>query len=140
MISSESEPLYAGCTSLAVSEDGKAIVGGSDGVVGVYSVAEKSVVSSFKAGAAVTDAIWRKDEAIVSTSSGAVLVSGDEATTYNSHAGAANALALHPCGDILASVGVDKSFVFYDLVGKKAVTQVYTNSGTHGNYPAQFFY
>lgn len=66
---------------------------------------------------------------MVSTSSGAVKVFGDNETTFTSHAGSANAVSLHPSGDILASVGVDKSFVFYDLPGGKAVTQVNTDSG-----------
>lgn len=57
---------------------------------------------------------------------------GNDEITFTSHAGSANGLALHPSGDILASVGVDKSFVFYDLVGGSSVTQVYTDSGTHG--------
>jgi pre-mRNA-processing factor 19 len=61
-------------------------------------------------------------------------VFGDNETTFTSHAGSANGLALHPSGDILASVGVDKSFVFYDLPGGKPVTQVYTDSGMKSPY------
>lgn len=129
-ITTASEPLYAGATSLAVDEAGQLIiVGGSEGVAGVYSIPENKVQRSFKAGSAVTDAVWYGSQPIVSTSSGAVKVFGDNEVTFTSHAGSANALALHPSGDILASVGVDKSFVFYDLPSGKAVTQVYTDSG-----------
>lgn len=91
------------------------------------------VQQSFKAGSAITGAVWFGARPVISTSSGAVMVFGDSEATFTSHAGSANALALHPCGDILASVGVDKSFVFYDLATGKAITQVYTDSGKEFN-------
>ncbi|PSS13121.1 hypothetical protein M430DRAFT_143775 [Amorphotheca resinae ATCC 22711] len=129
-VSSASEPLYPGSSSLAVDEAGQqVIVGGSDGVVGIYSIPENKVEQSFKAGSAITDAVWYGSQPVVSTSSGAVKVFGKDEVTFTSHAGSANGLALHPSGDILASVGVDKSFVFYDLTRGTAVTQVYTDSG-----------
>lgn len=84
-------------------------------------------------GGAVTDALWFDDKAVLATSSGAIKVfeNGQEVVAFTSHAGAANALAMHPSGEILASVGADKSFVFYDLVGAKPVTQVYTDCGLY---------
>jgi WD40 repeat protein len=113
-----------------VDEAGQLVVfGGSDGTAGVFSIADNKVKQTFKAGAAVTDAVWYGSQPVVSTSSGTVKVFGDRETTFTSHAGSANGLVLHPSGDILASVGVDKSFVFYDLQGGKAVTQIYTDSG-----------
>ena len=105
------------------------IVGGSDGVAGIFSISENKLQNSFKAGSAVTDAAWYGADAVISTASGAVKVFGNSETTFSSHAGSVNGLAMHPCGEILASVGVDKSFVFYDLVGGKAISQVYTDSG-----------
>lgn len=115
---------------MAVDEAGKlVIVGGSDGVAGIYSIDDNKLQESFKAGGAITDAAWYGAQPVVATSKGTVKVFGDNEITFTSHAGSANALALHPTGDILASVGVDKSFVFYDLPGGKAVTQVYTDSG-----------
>jgi pre-mRNA-processing factor 19 len=126
-----SESLYPGSTSLIADETGESvIVGGSDGVAGIFSISENKLQKSFKAGSAITDAVWYGTEPVVSTASGAVKTFGNGETTFTSHAGSANGLALHPSGDILASVGVDKSFVFYDLVGGRAVTQVYTDSGT----------
>jgi pre-mRNA-processing factor 19 len=130
-VASTSEELYSGATSLAVDGSGDlVIVGGTDGVAGIYSISEKKVQQSFKAGATVTDAVWYGEQPVVSTSAGAVKVFGDDEATFISHAGSANAIAMHPCGDLLASVGVDKSFVFYDLVKGKPVTQIYTDSGT----------
>jgi pre-mRNA-processing factor 19 len=126
-----SEPLYPGSTCIAADEAGSSvIVGGSDGVAGIFSIAENKLQKSFKAGSAITDAAWYGTDAVVSTSSGAVKVFGNSEISFTSHAGSSNGLAMHPCGDILASVGVDKSFVFYDLVAGKPVTQVYTDSGT----------
>lgn len=129
-IATASKPLYPGASALAVDEAGKlVIVGGSDGAAGVYSIANNKVQKSLKAGASVTDAVWYGSQPVISTSSGTVKVFGDEEITFTSHAGSANGLALHPSGEILASVGIDKSFVFYDLQAGKAVTQIYTNSG-----------
>jgi pre-mRNA-processing factor 19 len=84
-------------------------------------------------GGVITDAVWYGDKPVISTLSGAVKVfeEGQEVAAFTSHAGAANALAMHPSGEILASVGADKSFVFYDLVGAKPVTQVYADCGAY---------
>jgi pre-mRNA-processing factor 19 len=106
------------------------IVGGSDGVFGVYSIPENKVQQSFKAGGAITDAVWFGSNPVVSTSTGAVKIFGKSEIPFTAHAGSANAIALHPSGEFLASVGVDKSFVFYDLPGRRTVTQIYTDSGT----------
>ncbi|KEQ94491.1 hypothetical protein AUEXF2481DRAFT_5974 [Aureobasidium subglaciale EXF-2481] len=126
-----SEPLYPGGRSIAVNETGElALVGGSDGVVGVYSVSQGQVVQTLKCGGgSVTDAVWCGNKPIVALSTGAVKVfdNGAETASFDRHAGAANALALHPCGDILASVGVDKSYVLYDLQSLQPITQVSTD-------------
>lgn len=108
------------------------MVGGKNHA-GVYSVEENKVRETLEVGSPVTDAVWFGSSPVISTTSGAVKIfsGGDARTTFNSHAGSANRLALHPSGEILASVGVDKSFVFYDLPGGKAVTQVYTDSGMY---------
>lgn len=135
-VTSTSEALYPGGQFLTIDPSGEsAVVGGSDGVAGVFSLAENKLVHSMKVGGAVTDAVWYGSRAVVASTSGAVKVfdGSKEVSAFSSHAGAAKAIALHPCGDILASVGVDKSFVFYDLVGAKAVSQIYTDSGMPTN-------
>jgi len=131
---STSEPLYPGSNSLAVDASGEtAIVGGSDGVAGIYSLSEGKMLQALKVGGSVTDAVFFGSQPVVASSNGAIKIfdNGKEAAVFTSHAGAATALALHPSGEILASVGVDKSFVFYDLLGAKAVTQVYTECGVY---------
>jgi pre-mRNA-processing factor 19 len=128
-----SEPLYPGGSVLAVHETGDVVlVGGSDGVAGIYSLSENKLVSSLKAGpGAVTGGVWAGSRAIVSTSAGGVKVfeSGQEVASFSVHAGSANAVALHPSGSILASVGEDKTYILYDLESNKVLTQVESDSG-----------
>lgn len=58
---------------------------------------------------------------------------GNQVASLTEHAGAATALSLHPSGEILASVGTDKSIVFYDLVGQKRAARSYTDAGKFHN-------
>lgn len=58
-----------------------------------------------------------------------MLENGSEIASFSDHAGPATGLAMHPSKEILASVGSDKSFVFYDLANLQRATRVYTNSG-----------
>ncbi|RDW94838.1 hypothetical protein BP5796_00601 [Coleophoma crateriformis] len=128
-VTTTSDPLFPGASAVALDSAGElALFGGKDGVAGVYSIAENKVQQSFQVGSAVTDAVWFGSQPIVSSASGAVKIFGENEVTFTSHAGAANALSMHPSGEILASVGVDKSLVFYDLVAAKAVNQIYTSS------------
>lgn len=86
---------------------------------------------ALKAGGAVTATTWWGSRQIVATSTGAVKVfeNGAEIAELGSHAGAATSLAMQPTGDILASTGVDKSFIFYDLITMKVASHIYTDSG-----------
>ena len=82
-------------------------------------------------GASVTNTLWAGNKAIVSTSAGLVKVfeNGLETSSFSGHAGEVTALALHPSGEILASVGVDKSYIFYDLTSSVQALQISTDSG-----------
>ncbi len=108
-----------------------ALAGGSEGLAGVYSLAQHQVLHAFKGGAAITDALWSSSTALVGTAAGCVKLfdKATETASFSAHSGEVSALALHPSGEILASVGVDKSYVFYDLVSSLPITQVYTDSG-----------
>lgn len=124
-----SEPLYSNTNFLAVNDSTQlAIIGGTEGVVGIFSIAEKKIQQSMEVGNPITDGIWFAEHPVISTSSGLVKVLGLDELSFSLHNGSANHLALHPCGDILASVGADKSFVLYDLAGKKSVCQIFTDS------------
>lgn len=114
-----------------------ALVGGADGVAGVYSLAQKSVLQTLKADGPVTGATWAGDKAVVASSTGSVKVfeNGNEVATFASHAGEVTAVAVHPTGDIVASVGVDKSYVLYDLSTNSVITQIYTDAGKYSLIP-----
>ncbi|MCJ1402752.1 hypothetical protein MMC11_005973 [Xylographa trunciseda] len=127
-----SESLYSGSRSLALDKSGDLVLlGGSDGVAGVFSVSQNEVLQTLRGGGgAITDGLWAADRAVIATSTGNVKVfnAGSEVSSFSGHAGKAASIALHPSGEILASVGVDKSYIFYDLESSKIATQVYTDS------------
>lgn len=108
-----------------------ALVGGVDGVVGVYSLSQKSVVQTLKTDGPVTDATWAGNKAVVSSATGSVKVfeNGTEMASFASHAGEATSVAVHATGDIVASVGVDKSYVLYDLSTNIVITQIFSDAG-----------
>lgn len=131
---SASEPLYSGCTSIDVNASGSlALLGGSDGKAGIYAIPQQSLIARLDSGdgGAIVDALWAGEKSITATSSGAIRIwegAGSSSTAIHTHAGGVTALALHPCGDILGSVGADKSWVLHDLETAKSVVQVYGES------------
>lgn len=129
----KSKPLYPGARSLSadVSRD-MFLIGGGNGIAGVYQVSTNQIIQELEVGSgAVTDALWAGPRAVVSTSAGVIKVfdNGSETFAFSGHAGKITALALHPSGDILAAVGVDKSYILYDLDNSTQATQVWTDSG-----------
>lgn len=107
-----------------------ALFGGSDGSAGVFAISQNKLVQELAVGSPVTDAIWAGNKTIVGTSTGTVKVfeNGVEISSFSGHAGKVTALALHPSGDILASVGVDKSYTFYDLTSYTQALQITTDT------------
>lgn len=122
-----------GGKSLSVDASGDlALVKGSDDTAKVFSLSQKQAVRTLKGnGGSVTDAVWVADKAAVAYSTGAVRIYENETEIdeFNAHAGEVTALVVHPTGDILASVGVDKSYVLYDLTTSSTITQIYTDTG-----------
>ncbi|KAF2113056.1 WD40-repeat-containing domain protein [Lophiotrema nucula] len=130
-LTSATDPLYPGSSSVALHESGDlALFGGADGVAAIYSISAEKIVHTLKAGAPVTSTLWWESRALVGTANGTVKVfqDGDEVAELGSHAGAIVSLALHPSKAILASAGSDKRFIFYDLATFKTVSQVYTEA------------
>jgi pre-mRNA-processing factor 19 len=108
------------------------IVGGAEGRAFSYSLANSSVLQEYEVGdSVVTDVAWVGSKAAIASSSGAVKVydKSTEIASFSQHAGKVTAIAVHPSGEIIGSVGVDKSIVFYDIVGEKVATQIFTNAG-----------
>lgn len=126
-----SEPLFAGARSVPVNAAGDlALVGGANGIAGVWSIPENKVLRELDVGSAITDAIWVDGGAAFATADGHVKIfrDGNEVANFRGHSGAVAALALHPCKEILASVGPDKSYIYYDLSALTQGFQAYTDS------------
>lgn len=110
-----------------------ALVGGVDGIVGVYSLDQKSVAQTLQTDGPVTDAAWAGDKAVIGSATGSVKIfeNGVEVASFASHAGEVTSVAVHATGDIVASVGVDKSYVLYDLSTNTVITQIFSDAGKH---------
>ncbi|TGZ82975.1 putative cell cycle control protein [Ascodesmis nigricans] len=125
---STSEPLYPGAKSLALDATGDlALLGGADGITGVYSLSQQQVLNPLKGDdGAITDVAWAGKRAITASAGGVVRIwDSGESQAMKTHAGSVTAIAVHPSGSLLGSVGIDKSYVLSDLVSAKSVTQVY---------------
>ena len=99
----------------------------------LYSLAQKQTLQTLKFGdGSITAALFWEQKPIVATSTGAIKIfeNGDVMGEVIVHAGAATDISLHPSGDILASVGEDKSIVFYDLTTMKPAARIFTQSGS----------
>ena len=128
----ETKSLYTGARAVSVDASGDlALLGGSEGTAGVFSISQNRLVQELPVGSSITVTLWAGSKTVVGTSSGIVKVfeDGIEVSSFSGHAGAVTALALHPSRDILASVGVDKSYIFYDLTSSVQVLQISTDSG-----------
>lgn len=119
-------------TSLALNA-GYAAVGGLDGIVDLYSVEAKAHERSLEIGEPVTATVWIGNKVVSATSKGSVkaVEGGVETGSVTEHAGAVTGLAVHPGEQILASVGVDKGIIFYDLHSLQRVARVYTDAGMY---------
>ncbi|KAL6237246.1 hypothetical protein BDW75DRAFT_89320 [Aspergillus navahoensis] len=125
------DALYPGGKTLSVNASGDLIlIETAEGVVGVFPLSQKQVLHTLQANGPVTNAIWAGEKAVVASSTGSVKVfeSGKEIASFHSHAGAATGLAVHATGDIVASVGEDKSYILYDLTTNAVILQNFSNA------------
>lgn len=129
---SKSKSLFTGAQSVSVDASGDLVLlCGSDRNAGVFSVSQNQLVQEYAVGSLTTATLWAGSKAIVGTSAGKVKIfeNGVETSSFSGHSGEVSALALHPSGEILASVGVDKCYVFYDLTSSVQSIQIATDSG-----------
>ncbi|KAK3296465.1 uncharacterized protein B0H64DRAFT_417857 [Chaetomium fimeti] len=112
------------------TESEYAAIGGLDGKLDIYSIQGNTVERTLDIGEPVTATAWTGSKVVLATARGSVKVfdNGSETASFQAHAGAATGLSVHPGGRILASVGVDKSFVFYDLESLEQVSRCYTDA------------
>lgn len=113
-------------------EGSYAVAGGLKGEAAVYSVEADNVERTVPVNEPVTDTLWAGSKVFFATSQGHVKIyeGGNEIGTLSEHAGAASGLSLHPSGNLLASVGADKSIVFYNLETMQRVSRAYADAGT----------
>ena len=124
---------YQGSTAIAVDTAGDfALLGGNNQAAGFYAISDGKFVDEMTVDAgAVTAVVWAGARAVVGTQQGTVLIveAGSQAARFQSHDGAVVALSTHPSGELLASVGVDKSYVFYDLSSNTQAAKIFANTG-----------
>ena len=121
-----------GAHRIAIDASGDlALLGGSEGTAGVYSLSQAKLSEEIKLGDPVTDTLWAGSSAIAATSTGSINIiqDGEIKSTVQGHHGGITSLALHPSEEILASVGIDKAYVLYDLNTETKVVQLDTDSG-----------
>ncbi|KAI0435526.1 WD40-repeat-containing domain protein [Xylaria telfairii] len=125
-----STPLPIAQPTTLSSQDEYSAVGGLEGEVAIYSVEADKLERTFTVGEPVTGSIWDESKLYFSTAKGSVKVfeNGNEIASFTDHAGPTTGLAMHPSKAILASVGTDKSFIFYDLGSLQRATRVYTTA------------
>lgn len=111
-------------------EGSYALAGGLNGEAAIYSIEEDNVERTVPVNEPVTDTLWAGPRLFFATSQGNIKVygAGKEIASLSEHAGAASGLSLHPSGDLLASVGADKSIVFYQLKTMKRVSRAYADA------------
>ncbi|KAH8178556.1 prp19/Pso4-like domain-containing protein [Sarocladium implicatum] len=111
-------------------EGAYAAVAGFTGDSVVYSVDADQVERQFAVGEPVTDTLWSGSRVMYATSQGSIKIyeGGNETGVLSEHSGPATGLSIHPCGDILGSVGADKAVIFYSLKDMKRVSRAYTDA------------
>ncbi|KAF2468984.1 WD40 repeat-like protein [Lindgomyces ingoldianus] len=130
-VTSSTDALFLDSPTIVLDESGDlALFGGANGVASVYSLSQQKVLHALQCGSAVTATLWWQSRAIVATSAGTIKVfdGSNEVAELGSHAGQVTSIALHPSGAILASTGIDKYLMFYDLSSFKVVSRVYTEA------------
>jgi len=111
--------------------DDVVLVGSRDGGAYVVQASDGLSDAILPKTEAVTAGHWVGSRCAIGTKNGKVLIvdNGQELASFKAHSGPVTGIALHPCGDILASVGSDKGYTLYDLERNELLTQVNTTSG-----------
>lgn len=116
-------------------DEEEAAIGGLNGDVSIYSVEAGQVTQAIKTTEPVTDTVLRGNKMVLATSKGSIKVfergpeGFAEVGNMPDHAGPVTGLALHPSGEILVSVGSDKTIIYYDMSNLSRAVRVYTDSG-----------
>lgn len=116
-------------TSIDV-EGSYAALGGWTGEAAVYSLDADKLERQLPVDEPITDTLWRGTRLYFATGQGNVKIyeSGNEAATLSEHAGPVTSVSMHPGGEILGSVGADKSVVLYEVSTLKRVSRVFADA------------
>ncbi|OHE96532.1 hypothetical protein CORC01_08130 [Colletotrichum orchidophilum] len=127
-VASTSTPV-SNASSLA-TEGSYAAISGRGGDAAIYSIEADQVERQIVVNEPVVDSVWTGSKLIFATSKGSVKIfeGGSEVASMSEHAGPATSLSIHPTGDLLASVGSDKSIVLYDLNSLRKISRAYADS------------
>ncbi|GAB0132389.1 hypothetical protein EsDP_00000827 [Epichloe bromicola] len=111
-------------------EGSYAALGGLKGEAAIYAVEADTLERQLPVNEAVTSTLWSGSKVFFATSQGNVKVyeAGNETASLSEHAGPATGLSAHPSGDLLGSVGADKSIVLYDLANMKRASRAYADA------------
>lgn len=139
---SASDSIYPGGKFVALEESGDvALVGGADGVAGLFSLSKQDVVVTLKGqDGPIRDGLFVGESPVTASSSGVIKLwdqSGNAVGSFSAHGGELAAISAHPSGAILASVADDKSWVLYDLNKSETVARVRGGSGMSSNFPSR---
>lgn len=106
-------------------------MGGRTGEARLVSTSKGKIGHEYRIKGAVTDVALSGSKVALASSKGVICVydEADLVSEFVQHAGKVSAIAIHPSGNILASVGEDKSIIFYDIPGAQVAAQIYTSSG-----------
>lgn len=128
-----SPPLASGPRTMSLDKQGSVLLYGSESNdASIFSISDARVMETLPGdGGATNSAAWLDTKAILASSTGSIrgFENGSEIFSFSRHAGEATAVAVHPSGELIASVGVDKSIIFYDLSSSNVASQVFTDSG-----------
>lgn len=119
-----------------------AAVGGLAGDAVIYSVEADKAERQLAVNEPITSTLWTGSKVLFGTSKGSVKVfeNGAEVGALSEHSGATTSLSAHPSGELIASVGADKSIVLYDLASMKRVSRAYADAGKYSiHYNAMMY-
>lgn len=109
------------------------LYGAENGTAVVYEVDGSAPPFELNTGSRILDGVFWESKAIFSLASGGIKIyeGSKELATFSVHAGPATGISLHPSGNLLASVGSDKSYVLYDLrsLDGRPAARVFSDSG-----------
>jgi pre-mRNA-processing factor 19 len=115
------------------SASARILYGAENGTAVVYETDGSAPPFELNTGSRILDGTFWESKAVFALASGAVKIydGSNETASFAVHAGPATGVSLHPSGDLLASVGSDKSYVLYDLrsLDGQPAARVFSDSG-----------